>query len=248
MTTECGKERREPTERTATVSRWLPFSCVDGPGNRLVLFLQGCNFRCPDAHRGQGALAGGALHRLRSLHRRLPAPCQPQDQPDIGCRGAGPAAPLRSSAHRHYRLRRRGHDSAAVRDRPVHGHQAGTGSLAPDLSARQQRLPGRDGLAAAAAGTGRRHDRSQGVARLGAPFTHRCWPRCACWRVMASWPSCGCSTCRDAAIFWMPMASWKRVWPAFCRTWGQCPSASTAFVSMVCAEWRRAGRRRAEMS
>ncbi|HGY0993417.1 YjjW family glycine radical enzyme activase [Aeromonas salmonicida] len=50
MTTECGKERREPTERTATVSRWLPFSCVDGPGNRLVLFLQGCNFRCPGCH------------------------------------------------------------------------------------------------------------------------------------------------------------------------------------------------------
>lgn len=36
--------------RTAIVSRVLPFSCVDGPGNRLVLFLQGCNFRCPGCH------------------------------------------------------------------------------------------------------------------------------------------------------------------------------------------------------
>lgn len=34
----------------ATVNRILPFSCVDGPGNRLVIFLQGCNFRCLNCH------------------------------------------------------------------------------------------------------------------------------------------------------------------------------------------------------
>ncbi|QWL59193.1 YjjW family glycine radical enzyme activase [Aeromonas jandaei] len=36
--------------RSALVSRVLPFSCVDGPGNRLVLFLQGCNFSCRGCH------------------------------------------------------------------------------------------------------------------------------------------------------------------------------------------------------
>lgn len=34
----------------ATVSKVIKFSCVDGPGNRLVLFLQGCNFACPSCH------------------------------------------------------------------------------------------------------------------------------------------------------------------------------------------------------
>ncbi|KOO13477.1 YjjW family glycine radical enzyme activase [Vibrio xuii] len=37
-------------ERQARVSRILNFSCVDGPGNRLVIFLQGCNFNCLNCH------------------------------------------------------------------------------------------------------------------------------------------------------------------------------------------------------
>ncbi len=32
------------------VNRILPFSCVDGPGNRLVLFVQGCPLRCSYCH------------------------------------------------------------------------------------------------------------------------------------------------------------------------------------------------------
>ena len=32
------------------VSKILTFSCVDGPGNRLVIFLQGCNFNCKNCH------------------------------------------------------------------------------------------------------------------------------------------------------------------------------------------------------
>ncbi|WP_093152202.1 YjjW family glycine radical enzyme activase [Aliiruegeria lutimaris] len=34
----------------ATVSKLLSFSCVDGPGSRMVLFLQGCNFSCATCH------------------------------------------------------------------------------------------------------------------------------------------------------------------------------------------------------
>ena len=32
------------------INRILPFSCVDGPGNRSVVFFQGCNFKCIYCH------------------------------------------------------------------------------------------------------------------------------------------------------------------------------------------------------
>lgn len=37
-------------ERTATVNKIIPFSSVDGPGNRTAVFLQGCNFNCQYCH------------------------------------------------------------------------------------------------------------------------------------------------------------------------------------------------------
>jgi len=37
-------------DKKGIVSKILTFSCVDGPGNRLVIFLQGCNYDCITCH------------------------------------------------------------------------------------------------------------------------------------------------------------------------------------------------------
>jgi pyruvate formate lyase activating enzyme len=36
--------------KQAVVNKILTFSCVDGPGNRLVIFFHGCNFKCQACH------------------------------------------------------------------------------------------------------------------------------------------------------------------------------------------------------
>ena len=34
----------------AKINKIIPFSAVDGPGNRSAIFLQGCNFNCQYCH------------------------------------------------------------------------------------------------------------------------------------------------------------------------------------------------------
>lgn len=34
----------------ALVNQIIPFSCIDGPGNRTAIFFQGCNFKCTYCH------------------------------------------------------------------------------------------------------------------------------------------------------------------------------------------------------
>ncbi|RTR38102.1 YjjW family glycine radical enzyme activase [Shewanella canadensis] len=42
--------RLSTLSKTASVSQIINFSCVDGPGSRLVIFLQGCNYNCKNCH------------------------------------------------------------------------------------------------------------------------------------------------------------------------------------------------------
>ncbi len=41
---------REVGLMKAVVNRIIPFSSVDGPGNRTAVFLQGCNIDCRYCH------------------------------------------------------------------------------------------------------------------------------------------------------------------------------------------------------
>lgn len=89
-------------EVVATVSRFLTWSVVDGPGNRFVLFLQGCNFRCVTCHNPHtigvcsdcGACVAvcpsGALSKTGKRVRHDPGPC-------VSCDSCLAACPTRAN-------------------------------------------------------------------------------------------------------------------------------------------------------
>ncbi len=53
------------------VADTLSFSCVDGPGNRFVVFLQGCNFDCVACHNPQTIPGHGPVEGHHPEHRTI---------------------------------------------------------------------------------------------------------------------------------------------------------------------------------
>lgn len=44
------KKKDQNSEAAALINKIIPFSSVDGPGNRMAIFFQGCNFDCLYCH------------------------------------------------------------------------------------------------------------------------------------------------------------------------------------------------------
>jgi pyruvate formate lyase activating enzyme len=90
------------SDGVAAVSKFLTWSVVDGPGNRFVLFLQGCNYRCVTCHNphtigvcsdcGTCVAVGpsGALSRTSRKMSHDPAVC-------IACDSCLAACPTRAN-------------------------------------------------------------------------------------------------------------------------------------------------------
>ena len=57
--------------RRASVADVIPFSWVDGPGNRFAIFLQGCNFDCVACHNPQTIPHAEGTHFLTSIDELL---------------------------------------------------------------------------------------------------------------------------------------------------------------------------------
>ena len=56
---------------TGFVADTISFSNVDGPGNRFVVFLQGCNFDCVACHNPQTIPGHQPLEGYLPLHLSL---------------------------------------------------------------------------------------------------------------------------------------------------------------------------------
>ena len=130
----------------------VEFSCVDGPGNRFVVFLQGCNFDCIACHNPHTI----PLHGSRAVTSSV----------DDSSNGSARSAPL---PERRHGLGRRGDDPGTVRPRA-----SSRGSSTIPTSERLTTFVDSNGSAPpsvweSCARDGRRDDRPEGAST---PTTH----------------------------------------------------------------------------